>query len=161
MPTCPNCHTQQTKRKGGACPECGVEVQLYKGEWYRASIGSPTVAILHRFERLVSDQLSAGRQTRVVFTVPPKHYTYPIELKTAERLLSTADNDIDLVFEAFDVLFTDTRFNWKKRQSLRHLSTDFLTALALALANRQDKEKLKDKERRTVSAVLDREDIFA
>jgi len=161
MPLCPACHTEQTKRIDGACPGCGTPVDIHKGHWFRAGLGSPTVALLEHFEKRVGDGLSRNRSVRVPFTIPRKGLRYKRELVVAERLLKSADYDFDLTIDALNILFDDMRLNWKLRDTLLWIEKDYNTALALARANRAEAELRKRKEQETLKAVMAREDIFS
>jgi hypothetical protein len=160
MAVCPYCKTDQTKRKGDACPNCGGEVEIYKGFWFRSGLGSPTVAILERFEDLVSRRLGEGRQLKVSFSIPRKGLRYKRELVVAERLLVSAGYDFDLVLACLEILFTDKEFSWKARDTLLYIETDFNTALAIARAIRSKEEANRLIEQRALESILNQEDIF-
>lgn len=159
MPVCPGCKTEQTRRVAGRCPSCGLPIEAHKGFWYRTEIGSPTQAVLQHFEGWVSKVLSKGRQTPVIFSVPRKSSRYKRELVAAERLLRHTDGDFDLVIETIDLLFTDRRFS-KSRNTLLWLESDFLTALAVAQANRESRGKKEELENKAYDAVMNREQLF-
>lgn len=161
MPVCPACHTEQTRRVAGGCPNCGISVNVYKGNWFRTSLGSPNAALLHHFEKLVSKQLSKG-DVQVNFTIPRKNkMRYNRELATAERLLDAANYDYSLATDTLELLFTDKRFSWKSKDSLLWLERDFTTALAIVRAIRAQEEHKKREEQTLVRNVLAKEDIFS
>lgn len=159
MPICPGCKTEQTRRVADRCPNCGLPVQVHKGYWYRAGIGTPPAAVLEHFEAWVSKILSKGRQTPVVYMVPRKSSRYRRELVAAERLLKHTDGDFDLVTETLDLLFTDRRF-MKNRNTLLWLESDFLTAMAVAQANREAANNKAKRENDAFDAVMNREQLF-
>jgi len=161
MPVCPACHTEQKKRVDGACPGCGVPVDVYKGHWYRSNLGSPTVALVTHLEKRVGDHLSRNRDVRVPYTIPRKGLRYKRELAVAERLLEACDFDFDLAVDSLNILYDDSRFNWKLRDSLLWIEKDFNTSLALARASRMEQELRRKKEQQAVQAAMSREDIFS
>ena len=160
MPSCPACHTEQARRVSGACPKCYTPVEVYAGHWFRKGTGSPSLAVLRYFEKLVSDQLSSGRPNKVLFSIPPFGARYKRELVVAERLLMLANWDIDLVKAALDVLFTDHRYAWKTRNTMLYIEAEFNTALAIARANLELKTQAAANERKALEGILQRENIF-
>jgi hypothetical protein len=160
MPICPACHTEQTKRLRGCCPKCNIPVDVYKGRWYRAGIGSPTLGILTHFEERVSQSLSYGRPSKVNFSVPRKSLRYKRELVSAEQMLNEADGDYDLVLSAINILFNDTKFNWKTRDSLMGIRRDFTLALAIAKADVEAEQAKKKKEMEVLTSIFSRENVF-
>jgi hypothetical protein len=160
MPVCPVCHIKQERRVGGACPNCGAQVEVHKGLWYRAGLGSPSVAILKHFEKRVSQSLSYGCSNPVIFTIPRKGIRYKRELVTAERLLNDCDGDYDLAIASLDVLFDDNKFNWKTRDTLLYIEPEFLVALAIAKADQEIKREKERREAQALAQIMNREDIF-
>lgn len=161
MPVCPQCKTEQSKRKAGGCPNCGTPVDVHGGRWYRRSHNAPNVQIVRRFEKNVSHKLSAGRTTPVIFAIPERSTRYKRELKHAEKLLQDANGDLDLVLEALDILFSDAKFSWKNRTSLLFLHSDYDAAVALANANRTQRQAATEKLRRAAERVLQSENVFS
>jgi len=161
MPLCPACHTEQARRVRGACPSCGARVEAYNGRWYRAEIGSPTLAILRHFEARVSQTLSQGKPAPVVFAIPRKGLRFRRELVAAERLLEYAEGDYDLAIAAVDLLFDERKFNWKTRDSLLWLEREFLLALAIARANRLAQAQAERAVEQALFDILAREDVFS
>jgi hypothetical protein len=161
MPFCPACHSEQTKRKNGACPKCGALVDIYKGHWFRHLPTSPTVSILRHFEERVSQALSARSTASVVFTIPRKGLRYKRELVVCERLLQTTDFDYSLVIETLDHLFIDKRFNWKLRDTLLWIEKDFNTALAIVKAEREAQKRKEHRTQEALANVLSRENVFS
>jgi hypothetical protein len=161
MPLCPECRTEQSRRVRGTCPNCHMPVEAYDGMWYRAGTGSPAVAILRYFEDKVSTAMSVGRPNKVVFIIPKIGSRYQRELAASQRLLKSANFDIDLVKETLNILFSDRRFSWKTRNSLLWINGDFTLAMAVALANREAALKRQAEEAKVLQSVLVREDIFS
>lgn len=157
---CPACHVDVARRVGGSCPHCHTPVELYDGRLVRTGEGSPNQAIVRAFEQHVSAQLSIGRAQAVVFRFPRKTGALRRELAVAELLLQLADDDLDLVREAFAVLFSHKTFAWKRRTTLRGIDSDFTAALVLARANRADQEEQRRKQEATVARLARRENIF-
>src|SRR5690554_6226398 len=124
MPVCPVCRTEGTKRIAGGCPNCGARVDVYKGRWYRSSLGSPSAALVKHLEERVSQVLSYHRVNPVTFSIPKRGLRYKRELVAAERLLDLADGNFDLAKDALDILFDDKKFNWKTRDSLIYIERD-------------------------------------
>lgn len=159
MPVCPGCKTDQKRRVNGYCPNCGQPVEVHDGRWFRTSDGSPNLALLRSFERLVSNSLSAQNH-RVNFIIPRKSPRYRIELAIAERLIVDADYDLDMAKQALEYLFSNKRFNWKSYTSLASVSRDFTAGLAVVMAKRAAEEKQRNEERNFVQQALNRESIF-
>lgn len=161
MPMCPACHTEQSKRIKGSCPNCETPVSLYKGFWFRTSLGSPNEALLRHFEKLVSAQLSRGG-IQANFTVPRKNkMRYSRELATAERLLDVAGYDFGLATATLELLFTDKRFSWKTKDSLLWIERDYSTAITIMQALRNYEQQKKRKEQALVQNILAKEDVFS
>lgn len=161
MSTCPECRLEVTRRVDGCCHHCGTPIEKYKGYWYRAGTGSPAVAIIKHFEKLVSQQLSRAANKPVKFVIPTVIARYKRELVSAERLLSMADHDLDLVLETITTLFTHYRFKRKTYTTLLWLDDDFILALAITRAVVDARKKSAAHESSLVQSVSSREDIFA
>lgn len=154
MPICPECRTEQQQRKAGACPNCGTQVEAHKGYWYRTDLGSPTVALVSKFEKLVSKQIETK------FSIPRKSPQYRRELVAAQRYLDRAEGNFEVAAEALEILFTDKRFSWKTRTTLMYIGTDFNVALAIAQHNEKLRIEKNKRARQFLTALDIREDVF-
>lgn len=161
MPACPACKQDFEKRKNDTCPGCGTPVQAYGGYWYRTDLGSPSEALLKHLCSRISRQLSISSVSPVVFTVSKKTPRYKREMVAAERLLVETDGDFDLAKETIDILFDDSRFNWKLRDTLMYIAKDFTTALAVARSNRAIKEKEVSAQQAYLARLAQKEDLFS
>jgi hypothetical protein len=161
MPICPNCKTEQTKRKDGGCPRCGTPVQVFGGRWYREEIGCPTVSLLEHFERRVSKRQSAMKGFPVKFTIPRKSLRYKRELVQAERMLDAAEGDYDAAMRALDILFEDPQFSFKTRTSLIGILIDYNLSVAIATAEKLAKEKVAQKQAEYIDKVYSCENIWS
>ena len=86
---------------------------------------------------------------------------YRRELVGAERLLALADYDYDLAAESLDMLFSDRRFNWRMRQSLLWLKNDFLITMAIAKADRAERQAQQARAEQAYQAAMTQENIFS
>jgi hypothetical protein len=159
MPLCPQCK-QDVRRKNDCCPKCGTELLIYKGSYYRASQGSPTLLILKRFEQLVSEQSSKKQNMIVCFHISKKTPHYARELAQAERLLVMAEGDLDLVLATLVVLFDNPQFSFKMRSSLLGIDRDFNLAMAVARAILEKLHREEQLQQSSFSQVMAKEDIF-
>lgn len=155
MPSCPACHTDQTRRVNGTCPACHVPVEIHQGRWFLAGTGSPSEAILKHFEALVSKKLKAP------FNVPRKSSRYRRELVHANRLLEQADFDLALVKDAIDILFSHKMFIWKNYSTLLWLNPDYSVALAIAKKNKQESTDVNKREQDALRKARQKENIFS
>lgn len=160
MMVCPKCKKEYPNRKNGTCPGCGTPVIIYKGKWYLADDGTPTVAIIRQFERRVSEKQSKSRGIPVVFEIPRKGNRYKLELVFASRYLDEAAGDLDLVMASLDILFHDPDFNFKTQVSLVGLYKDYSLALAIAKAKAAAQQRKDKTEQNTFNALLEKEDVF-
>lgn len=157
MPLCPECKTEQRARKNGECPNCGTRVEIFKGYWYRADLGSPTVALLKHFEKLVSRQL----ETTFRFSIKNR-YEYGKELATAQRLLNNADGDFGMARDALTLMFSEKSLGaWKSRYSLTQTLADFTVSLAVARKRAKIREDQHQKEMQQYAILSVEEDIFS
>ena len=161
MPLCPACKREFTKRKSGACPNCGEEIELHNGYYYRTSIGAPTQSVLNHFEALVSKQTSRAQGMQVPFHISKKTPQYRRDMAQAQRFLDICEGDHDLVIETLNVLFENPQFSFKTRSSMTSLSYDFPLALAIAQAIVAKKAEQKSAAQEMFCQVMNREDIFA
>jgi hypothetical protein len=158
---CPNCKQEATRRRNGACPNCGVEVGIHDGVWYLSGPNSPNLTILKYFEQRVRKHQSALRGRHVPFRFRKKGVGYKQELVAAGRLFKQADYDLELVKDSIDILFSDPDFSWKLRTSMMYIAKDFNLALAIAHTNKQRKEEERAREMDAEERILSRENIFA
>jgi hypothetical protein len=161
MPNCPACHEEFARRKEGCCPLCGVELQAYKGVYFRADVGNPVEAIVKAFEVLVSQQTSKKQGIPVSFRFPRKSNAYRMELVYAQHLLSACEYDLDLVLESLNVAFTNKQFEFKTRTSLAHINKDLPLMSAIAYAIIQKRKEGEAQSSTAFAALSEREDIFA
>lgn len=160
MPVCPSCKKEQAKRVSGACPNCHAQVEVHNGRWFQTGTGSPNVAIVRHFEKLVSGSLSRGRPDKVVFSIPIIGLRYKRELVAAGRLLELCDYDLELVKSTLDLIFVDRRFSWKTRNTLLYIESEFVVALALVRANQKLQSQAAAEEHKVLTQVLQRENVF-
>lgn len=137
---CPECKTEQSRRKGGACPNCNTAVNVWSPRdgapmWYRIGDDTPPASLVRTFELMISKRLSAGRDRPVDFNFPRKHSQYKVQVATAEQLLAEADNDMDVAEEALRLLFTDKQWSFKSFTSLLLVRKDWPVVVAIAKSN--------------------------
>lgn len=161
MALCPACHTEQTRRVNGRCPNCKAKVEIHDGYWYPAGTGSPNTALLELFEGLVSDRQTVLQNKTIVFRIPKKSAGYRRELVAAGRLMEMAEYDIDTAKEALKLLFTDKQFSWKTYNTLRWIGNEYLIALGLVRAKRDEATKVRVEEDAYVQRLLEEDDIFS
>lgn len=161
MPLCPGCKTEQTKRVGGKCPTCKIEIDIYKGQWFQSGAGSPPKTLLRHFEDLVSVSLSKQRSTQVNFSIPMKGLGYKRELAAAGELIALADFDLGLAKDTLSFMFTDKKYNWKNRSTMLWLKKDFIEVLAVVKALREDANKAMEREAEAAARAMAREDVFS
>lgn len=161
MPICPNCRTNQTRRRDGVCPACGTPIKIHKGFWYRDTQGSPPSQLLKFFLGLVSDNISRDKQFRVQYEIPEKSLRWVREMVLADRILLKTDGDIELAKETIQTLFTEKQWSWKTYTSLGTIYADFDLALALVKSRRVALKKIAAKERSFAEKVQNKEDIFS
>ncbi len=154
MPICPNCKGEFTRRKEGNCPECKIEVILYRGHWFSKTDGNPTVKIMTTWERLMSIRLGKP------FSIPEKLHRYRTELVHARNLLELADWDLALSKKAINILFNDPQFLWKTYASILQMWNDFPVALTMARAQREEEEKEIRRQEEAWAEMESMEDIF-
>lgn len=159
MPICPVCKSEQHARKNGKCPQCGVAVELYDGEWYKAGDQSPPMQIILKFEKLVSESLSEFEP--VVFRFPRKGSRFRTEVGIAKRLYDMADKDLGIALESLEILFSHPKFSWKTRDTLLTIQRDFLTAKAIAVSRRGRRNEEKQKEKEFLKGAEDRSYLFS
>ena len=161
MPNCPACHAEFTRRKEDCCPLCGVELQAYKGVYFRADAGNPTEAIVKTFDALVSQQTSKKQGMSVSFRFPRKSPAYKMELVYAQNILQACEYDLELALESIKVSFTNKQFEFKTRTSLAHMVRDLplVSAIARAIIEKRTEEEAKSSS--AFAALAEREDIFA
>lgn len=161
MPICPNCKTDQDKRKDGRCPACKTPVEIHKGYWFRAELGSPTVAFVELFEKLVSEQQSVKRKLDVVWRIPRKSSRYRIELVHAEKLLELADYNFELADQSLRFLFTDRQFNWKNYSTLRFVESDYVVAMSVVKPMLELKQEKDTKSQNVLKKIEKMDDLFS
>lgn len=161
MPTCPQCKTEQTKRKNDACPNCGTEVSVYAGMWFRTELGSPTAALVEHFEDLVSKRQSAKVKANVIFRIPRKSSTFRRELRGAEALLELAEWDFELARDALTHLFENTEYSWKSWTTLLYLKNEFILALGVVKALKEEREKKEAHSNSIFDQIMAQEDLFS
>lgn len=133
---------------------------MFDGRWYKTGTGSPTTRIVDEFFKLLSAKENANRTTTpVIVTVPKKSPIYARYIKVAARLLEYADYDVDLVIDALKRIFSDRRTAWKNH-NLLYIEADFLVALAVERANREEAQK-QAKQVNTVVKNLVKVDVFS
>lgn len=131
MPICPNCNTQQARRKEGACPNCAIPILIHDGEWFAHGAESPGMILLEHFEQRASERQSLLRDTTIHFQIPRKGLSFQRELVAARQLLTRAGNNLELALRTIDVLYSNATFSWKNRSSLLQLHFDFDLALVI------------------------------
>lgn len=161
MPICPECKTDQPKRKDGRCPACSTPVEIHKGYWFRTEIGSPTVALVELFENLVSEWQSNKRRLNVVWKIPRKSGRYKLELVSAERLLELAEYNYELAEKSLRFLFTDSQFNWKNRNTLVYIDADFVIALSVVRPMLEAKQEKESKSLKVLRQIEEMDDLFS
>jgi hypothetical protein len=147
MPTCPNCKTEQSRRRSGACPKCGAQVTLYTTHggstiWILEGAKSPLTELVELFE------FYRSRQLKHPFGFNRRTGRYKQELRYAANLLEQVDYDIALAKRAFAVLFTDPRWNWKTYDSILYVYGSWPAVVSVAtdlLIQEATKEKLEQK----------------
>lgn len=154
MPLCPSCKTEQTRRKEGCCPQCGTEVSIHKGLWYRTDLGNPNEALIKHLEKLQSERQTLKRGFRVIYTIPRKGERFRVEMGTAARLLEITDGDLELAKETITILFKDDEFSWKNHTSMMTLQSDWPMALAIARGRLEEKSKREATEQAYVEELL-------
>lgn len=160
MYICPICKTEQKKRKGKECGNCGQEIIIYEGKWYDARQGTPIQVILKVFEQEVSTKLSTPTR-RIVWDIPRGSEKYKRESGLAKIIFDKCGRDLELTKEALQEAFYGTRFAWKQRQSLASVLGDLSFILAILRAKREESEAEKNREKQAIESVLRGEDIFA
>lgn len=161
MALCTVCHTEQTRRVNGRCPNCKTRVEAHGGYWFETGTGSPNVALVEHFEKLLSEKQSKIKGATVVFKFPRKSHSYKLELVAASQLLELADFDLKLSKDALEVLFTDNQFSWKNRTTLRWVKDDFALALSLLRATLEQLAKKSAVEDDYYRRLMEEEDIFS
>lgn len=101
---CPECKTEQSRRKDGACPNCGTPVDIYKTIWYRAGKNSPPAQLVTALEKATRKNLSSKKLMTVPFSIPRRGPKYKREVRMAEKLLEEADWDVDAALRAFEII---------------------------------------------------------
>ncbi len=152
---CPACKGEFARRKGGACPGCGVEITLYEGRWFDTNGKNPVTIVFHKWETLLSDRLNTQ------FFIPEKSNRYKAEMRHVINLLDLSAWDVKGTLRALEILFTDSRFNWKTYASVIQMWLDFPVALAIAkeLMKREEEERLAlEKQWKEIDKM---EDLFA
>ncbi len=161
MSDCPACHQPIVRRKKGACPSCGQALLIWEGQFYREEEGQPPQAIIGEFEKLVARQLTEGQGTPIPFRLNRKDRLFAIELTVAENLIKDCDGNLDLAKRALNELFTNRKWSFKTRTTLRGIRPDFNAALAIArVAAARDQQK-DDRDARVADDLNGREDVFA
>lgn len=161
MPACPSCHQDFSRRKSGCCPVCNVELQVYRGVYYRADVGNPAEAIVKSFEAYISEQTSKKQGLQIPFHFPRKSNALRMELIHAQRILDTCETDLELTMEVLKVAFTNQQFAFKTRTSLSHLNRDLPLLMSIARAVLQKRRNEEVQRGSAFDTVLEREDIFA
>lgn len=160
MPVCPNCKTEFRQRVNGACPSCTEPLQIWKGNAFRESLGSPNVALLETFERLVSKKTSAFQRKPIVYRIPRRTARYTRELVMAEQLLEMCEYDFELASETLDTIFNNKQFR-RNHNSLLGIKADFDLARVIALANRAERASADTAQAGYFDRVMERENIFS
>lgn len=160
MPICPTCKKESARRKNEGCPECGQLVEVHDGHWFKYGTGSPAARLLHEFENRVSQQLSASRGVRVLFSIDAKGPRYKREMSAAHQMLVECKYDLDLALATLDILFTDNDFNWKTRSSMLDLYRDIPRAIAIATAILTEAQTEAQKNTALFNKLMAEEDIF-
>lgn len=160
MPICPTCK-KDTHLKKGACAICGQALAVYNGMYYRDDLGSPTIALLEKFEHMVSVQTSKKQGASIVFRVPRKSGLYKRELVEAQRLLDLCGGDYDLAEITLQVLFENKQFAFKTRTTLIGLGRDFVLAQAVAEHIMEMARKKSALEESVFEKLEAREDVWA
>ena len=161
MANCPACNQPIARRKKGACPHCGQALLIWGGQFYREEEGQPPQAIISEFEKLISQQLTQAQGTPIPFRLNRKDRLFAIELTVAENLLEDCDGDLDLAKRALHELFTNRKWSFKTRTTLRGIRPDFNAALAIArVAAARDQHK-DDRDAQVAAALDKKEDVFA
>ncbi len=159
MPICPQCK-KDVRRKDGACPECGTELAIYNGRYYRTEDGNPAQAVLKHFEYLVSRQASKNQNMPVVFHISKKTARYKRELVEAERIIEICEGDLEIAKLTLWVLFNNDQMSYKTRTSLIGVAADFELGLAIARGIKAKKEAEVQKANAAFQQVMNKEDIF-
>ncbi len=159
MPICPKCK-KDVKRKGGACPACGQALSMHNGRYYREEDGSPPLAILRKWDELMSIRTSKLQGMPVIVRTSPKTTRYRRELAAAERLLECTGGDLDIVLLTLDVLFSNPQFERSSRIGLAFLH-DFDVGLIVAAKLREKHQQAQDRADAAFDQVTGGEDLFA
>ena len=147
MSLCPECRTEQTRRTDGRyCPECWTEVETFRtkdGEtiWYRAGDDAPPTLLMHYWEGVMSERLSADKGMRVTYQIHPmrQRNKYQREVALAENLLMQVDFDMLVAKEA---LRRATMERWIPPESIAQVYDAFVTqALVVQAEAEQEKDK--------------------
>lgn len=151
MTICPECKTEQARRKSGCCPSCGTAVNVWNPRdgspiWYRVGSETPPAELVRIFEGFISRRLSAQRDRAIDFNFPRKSSSYKVQVATAEQLLAEADNDIEIAEEALNILFTDKQYNFKSYTSFLLVRKDWPVVVAIARSNVEYRRSLQDGE---------------
>ena len=160
MKPCPVCKAEIKSRVNGACPNCIEQIELHDGVYYKAGVGSPTVAILHHFEELATLMVSKMLGKEINFVFNKKSVSYKREMVEAQRILKECEYDLILAFEALDVLFQNMQFSYKTRTSMIGIRRDMPMAMAIAKVQLQEKNKIVDQQENTFDLIMSKEDIF-
>ena len=147
MPLCPGCRTEQTRRTDGRyCPECWIPVDIFTtkdGEkiWYRANEDAPPTHLMHYWEGVMSERLSAEQGLRVTYQIHSmrQRNKYQREVALAENLLMQVDFDMLIAKEA---LRRATMERWIPPESIAQVYDAFITqAMIVQAEEEQEKDK--------------------
>jgi len=104
---CPECKTEQQRRKNGSCPHCLTRVEIFTASdgtklWVRQGEDTPNKQLLEFWFGRLSERLSQEQGRRVTFRLHPykQKAKYRRELARAEDFLMQADWDLPLAKKA-------------------------------------------------------------
>lgn len=142
MPFCPSCKTEQSTRKKGRCPNCGVPITLDRGEWL---LGDPEM--VQKFIKFWDKKQKA--KLNVDFFISRRSLAYSMETKFASRLLTDAGSE-EVAYEALSLYYIDKRFNWSNTSSLRFFYNSWSSATSLAKKRLEKAKKEAESSRKAI-----------
>ncbi len=109
---------------------------------------SETTELKEHFEKLVSEQMSREANKPVSFFIGPKSILYKRSMKLLKGFLDSVDNELETAKAVMEVLFTEPRFNFKSRNSVGQLISDWDAGVSVVRQRQQ--EKAEEQKRRKV-----------
>lgn len=157
MRMCLACRQKARQRKGGACPNCGVEVQIYGDYFLPTDEEFPGTALIKEFVRIVRE-----RDNLPTFSINRKVPTYNTEVRAAITLLENTGWDLQRAVEVMHEILFHKDSAWKRYNSLTRMvnSEDFPKAVARVAVREVYKENTAQRMKDFIETLEQQEDVF-